>query len=212
MLTTQNHGVKNGVDRKCVHQSFYTVPKPKEGKAEMGAGRGRHEGRGKKRVRWWVKASVKESSLWSGWVKHIPSHRRDSECTIRYDTRCYFSECRRGQVYPLRPHLHTTHAYHFIPSHTLVDLQFLLVPSKVNNKLLIGPVFIQPTFEGINRISLYHIIRQTAPNINDPVTKRIFPYVGVLSEGRNGLIRFWHGGFYRPVQRCTVLRKFMYNL
>jgi len=58
MLTTQNHGVKNGVDRKCVHQSFYTVPKPKEGKAEMGAGRGRHEGRGKKRVRWWVKASV----------------------------------------------------------------------------------------------------------------------------------------------------------
>jgi len=47
---------------------------------------------------------------------------------------------------------------------------------KLKNKLLIGPVFIQPTFEGINRISLYHIIRQTVPNINDPVTKRIFPY------------------------------------
>jgi len=46
------------MDRKCVHQFLYTVPKPKEGKAEMGAGRGRHEGRGKKRVRWWVKASV----------------------------------------------------------------------------------------------------------------------------------------------------------
>jgi len=42
---------------------------------------------------------------------------------------------------------------------------------------LISPVFIQPTFQGINRISLYHIIWQTVPNINDPVTKRIFPYV-----------------------------------
>jgi len=27
-------------------------------------------------------------------------------------------------------------------------------PVKVKNKLLIGPVFIQPTFRGINRISL----------------------------------------------------------
>jgi len=26
------------MDRKCVHQFLYTVPKPKEGKAEMGAG------------------------------------------------------------------------------------------------------------------------------------------------------------------------------
>ena len=41
------------------------------------------------------------------------------------------------------------------------------------NKLLIGQVFIQPIFEGINRIRLHHIIRQTVPNINDPVTKRI---------------------------------------
>jgi len=41
----------------------------------------------------------------------------------------------------------------------------------------IGPVFIQPIFEGINRIRLYHIIRQTVPNINDPVTKRMFPYI-----------------------------------
>jgi len=42
---------------------------------------------------------------------------------------------------------------------------------------LISPVFIQPTFEGINRISLYHIIWQTVPNINDPVTKRRYPYI-----------------------------------
>jgi len=62
--------------------------------------------------------------------------------------------------------------------HKLVDLQFLLLLSyKVKNNLLIDPIFIQPTFEGINRISLYHIIRQTVPNINDPVTKRIFPYI-----------------------------------
>ena len=32
-------------------------------------------------------------------------------------------------------------------------------------------------FEGINGIRLYHIIRRTVPNINDPVTKRIFPYI-----------------------------------
>jgi len=38
-------------------------------------------------------------------------------------------------------------------------------------------VFIQPIFEGINRIRLYDIIRQTVPNINDPVTKRIFSYI-----------------------------------
>ena len=31
----------------------------------------------------------------------------------------------------------------------------------VKNKLLIGPVFIQPTLEGINRISLHHKLFQT---------------------------------------------------
>jgi len=33
--------------------------------------------------------------------------------------------------------------------------------------------------------------------------------VGVLSKGMNGLIWFWHGGFFRPVLHC-VLRKFRY--
>jgi len=42
---------------------------------------------------------------------------------------------------------------------------------------LISPVFIEPIFEGINRIRLNHIIRQTVPKINDPVTKRIFSYI-----------------------------------
>jgi len=63
-------------------------------------------------------------------------------------------------------------------TYKLVDLQFLLVLSyKAKNNLLICPIFIQPTFAGINRINLYHIIRQTVPNITDPVTKRIFPYI-----------------------------------
>ena len=56
---------------------------------------------------------------------------------------------------------------------------------------MIGPVFIQPTFEGINRI----IIRQTVPNINDPVTKNISLYLyhidtSLVSGERDSKIRY----------------------
>ena len=37
-------------------------------------------------------------------------------------------------------------------------------------------LFSQHTFEGINRISLYHIIWQTVPDINDPARRRILTY------------------------------------
>ena len=71
--------------------------------------------------------------------------------------------------------------YHTCVPFYTIKYKLVLVPIscefKVENKLLIGPVFIQPTFEGMNKISLYHIIRQTVPNFNDPVTKRIFPYI-----------------------------------
>jgi len=67
------------------------------------------------------------------------------------------------------------YAHIYIPyMHTIL---YYYIQTGRPNKLLIGPVFIQPIFEGINRISLYHIIQQTVPNINDPVTKRIFPYI-----------------------------------
>ena len=47
-------------------------------------------------------------------------------------------------------------------TYKLVDLQFPVpISSELKfKKLLIGPVFIQPTFVGINRMSLYHIIRK----------------------------------------------------
>ena len=70
-------------------------------------------------------------------------------------------------------HVSTYHTRVTISSHYIQTGRPPVLASselKIKNNLLIRPLFIQPTFEGIHRINLYHIIRQTIPNINDPVS------------------------------------------
>jgi len=88
------------------------------------------------------------------------------------------NECRRAQVYHIFPHLHTIHAYHFILLCTQTGRPPFPISSELKLKTnswlaqCLSNLFLKELTE-----SAYHIIGQTVPNINDPVTKRIFSYI-----------------------------------
>ena len=92
--------------------------------------------------------------------------------------------------------------YHFIPLRTnwyTPPVPISSVLFKVENKLLIFPVFIPLTFKGINRISLYHIIWQTVSKLTTQLPRPhmhvyyiiLFLYFTVVNYVINSMFGFW---------------------